>query len=148
VWAPSIIKAWITKLPDSVGLGKISHYVGTIMGRAAEWEGESTKWKPNELWGIRAISSSPSKMRMQTEMRFETLEPGKTRVTSAIGYDVPYPFVGWVLDRLYLRRRAQQHAINAIDGMKRAAAQRQIPSLSSQLEKRMLDHPGYSITGP
>jgi len=143
VWAKSIRKAWITKLPDSSGLGKISHYVGTIMGREDEWEGESTKWKPGEVWGMKAITGRPSKMSMQNEMRFENLGPGRTRVTCAVEYSVPYPVIGRIIDRLYLRSKAQEHVNNAIDGMKNAAARNEIPPLHSQLEKRKLDHPGY-----
>ncbi|HEV2139172.1 MAG TPA: hypothetical protein VGR53_10050 [Nitrososphaerales archaeon] len=142
VWAPSISKAWITKLPDSSGLGKVSHYVGTIMGRKAEWEGESTNWKPNEVWGMKAITGPPAKMKMQNEMRFEKLGPGKTRVRFVVEYHAPYPIVGIILDRLYLRSKAQVHARNAIEGMK-SAQQRKVPSLLMQFEKRKSDHPGY-----
>jgi uncharacterized membrane protein len=143
VWAPSIRKAWITKLPDATGLGKVSHYVGTIMGREAEWEGESTKWKPNEFWGMKAITGPPAKMRMQNEMRFERLGPGEVKVTCTLEYRVPYPLIGRMLDRLYLRSKALQHVNNAIEGMKKAAHQHQIPQLASQLERRRLDHPSY-----
>jgi uncharacterized membrane protein len=143
LWAPSIRKAWITKLPDPTGLGKVSHYVGTIMGREAEWEGESTKWKPNELWGMKAINGPPAKMRMQNEMQFERLGPGRTKVTCIVEYQTRYPVIGPILDRLYLRAKARVHAQNAIEGMKKAADQHRVPSLRLQLEERKLDHPGY-----
>ncbi len=75
------------------------------MGREGEWEGESTKWKPGEVWGMKAISGRPAKMRMQNEMRFMRLEPGKTRVTCVVEYRIPYPPVGLILDHFYLRHR-------------------------------------------
>lgn len=141
-WAPSIKKAWITKLPGPSALGKVSHYVGTIMGRSAEWEGELVEWKPKRVWAMKAISGRPSKMKMQNRMSFEDLGQGKTRVTCAISYSVPYPIIGPILDR-YLHGRANEHTDNAIAGMKKAAEQHKIPPLASQMEKRKLDHPGY-----
>jgi uncharacterized membrane protein len=143
VWAPSIRKAWITKLPDQTGLGKVSHYVGKIMGREAEWDGESIKWKPNELWGMKAISGPPAKIAMKNEMHFQRLGPGRTKVTCVVEYQTRYPVIGTILDILYLRAKAQAHARNAIEGMKKAADQHRVPPLDSQFEKRKLDHPGY-----
>jgi hypothetical protein len=49
-WFPAIKNAWIVRLPNSAGLGKITHYIGTIMGREMEWGGH------NRLNGRRTIS--------------------------------------------------------------------------------------------
>jgi uncharacterized membrane protein len=142
-WAPSIRKAWITKLPDSDGRGKISHYVGTIMGRGMEWEGESVKWKMNELWSMRAISGLPAKMNMLTEMRFEPEGPNKTKVTVSIEFRTPYPLIGWFVDKFYLSRQAKRMARNGVVGMSKAASLGKIPPLKEQMERRKADHPGY-----
>jgi len=95
---------------------------------------------------MKAISGRPAKMRMQTEMMFERLGPNKTRVTCVMEYRVPYSVVGSFLDWLYLRRKAQEHTRNAVQGMKRAAALHRILPLQLQIEKRKLDHPGYQHT--
>jgi len=56
--------------------------------------------------------------------------------------------VGSIIDRFYLRRKAQQHALNAVEGTKKAAAGHEIPPLPLQLEKRELDHAGYQPRAP
>jgi uncharacterized membrane protein len=141
-WAPSIRRAWIKKLSDASGLGKVSHYVGTLMGRDAEWEGELVEWKPKEFWAMQAINGPPARMKMKNQMRFKDLGHGRTEVTCTISYRIPYPVVGPLLD-LYLRGKAKRHTNNAIQGMKMLGAQHRIPPLNSQMEKRKKDHPGY-----
>lgn len=142
-WAPFLSKAWIVKLAGPDGLGMVSHYVGKVMGRNLEWEGESVKWKRNELWARKAVSGLFAKMNMQMEMRFETPSTSRTRVTSTIDYRVPYPVAGWVIDRLYMRRQARKMATDAVEGIKKAAMEGRIPTLQQQLEKRKVDHPDY-----
>jgi hypothetical protein len=148
IWAPSIRKAWITRLTDENGLGKVSHYVGTIMGREDEWEGEASTWRPGEAWGMRATTGRPAKMKMQNEMRFQRVGLGKVKVTCSVEYRVRIPVIGTVLDHLYLRSRAQEHVNNAIEGMTRAADRHEVLPLRSHLERRKLDHQGYQPPKP
>ncbi len=146
VWAPSVREARITRLPGPDGTGMVSHYVGKIMGREIEWDGESTKWRENEVWVRKASTGFPAKMKMSIEMRFEPLGPHTTRVTSKIGYRVPYPLLGWLMDRFFVHREAQRMATNAVQGLKKIAMGGGIPSVQAQLEQRKLDHPGYKAT--
>jgi uncharacterized membrane protein len=143
-WAPSIRKAWIVKLPNSDGLGKISHYVGNVKGRDMEWDGELVLWRENELWSMKAKTGLLAKMNMQNVMRFERVGTSRTKVTCTITFRSPYPLVGLFIDRFYLQGQAKQLAINAVEGMKRAASQRLIPATADQMEARKVDHPGYS----
>ncbi len=145
-WFPPIRKTWIISLPDSVGLGKVTHYVGHLMGREMEWEAESVEWKENEFWVMRAITGPPAKMNMELELRFEAAGHGKTKVTCAVGYRVPYPLIGSLIDRFYLRHEAQRLANEAIEGMKKTADQHKVPPFELQFEKRKADHPGYPVT--
>jgi len=145
-WAQSVRKAWITRLPDSDGTGMVSHYVGKLVGREMEWDGESIKWRRNELWTRRAISGLPAKMKMQIEMGFEALGPHQTKLTCRIEYRVPYPIVGWFMDRLYVRPEVQGMATNAVEGLKKVASEGGILPVSIQMEKRKKDHPGYQAT--
>jgi len=144
-WARFISKAWIVKLPGPNGLGMTSHYVGKVMGRRLEWEGELVKWSRNELWARKALSGPFAKMGMQMEMRFETVGRGGTKVTSMIDYRVPYPLAGWLIDKLYMGRQARKMATDAVEGIKKAAIEGRIPTLQVQLEKRKVDHPGYHL---
>ena len=144
-WARFISKAWIVKLPRPDGLGMTSHYVGNVMGRELEWEGELVKWRRSELWARKALSGPFAKMSMQMEMRFETVGTGRTKVTSMIDYRVPYPLAGWLIDKLYMGRQARRMATNVVEGIKKAAIEGRIPTLQVQLEKRKVDHPGYHL---
>jgi hypothetical protein len=96
---------------------------------------------------MRAITGPPAKMKMENEMKFESLGPGRTKVTCVVEYHVSYPLIGPLLDRFYLRKRAQTHAENAVRGMQGAANRRAIPPTRTQFEKRVLDHPGYKPPG-
>ncbi len=143
-WFPAIDKTRIMKLPDSAGMGKVTHYHGKLMGREMEWEAESAEWKENETWMMRAISGMPSRMGMALRLRFELAGPGKTKVTCILEYRAPYPLIGPLMDRFYLRHEAQRLVSEAIDSMKKVADQQMVPPLDLQFEKREKDHPGYA----
>ncbi len=142
-WARFISKAWIVRLPGPNGLGMVSHYVGKVMGRELEWEGELVKWRRNELWARKALSGPFAKMNMQMELRFEQAGTGQTEVTSRIDYRVLYPLAGWLIDKLYVHRLARKMATDAVRGIKKAAMEGIIPTIHAQMEKRKVDHPGY-----
>jgi hypothetical protein len=146
-WFSPVSKTKIVKLPDSSGMGKVTHYDGHLMGRELEWEGTSVDWKENELWAMKAITKLPAKMNMQISMRLETVADSganKTRATCIIEYQVPYPIIGRLIDRLYIRREIQGLVNSAIEGIKSVADQRKVPPFGLQFERRQLDHPGYT----
>jgi hypothetical protein len=144
VWAPFLSKAWIVTLPGPDGLSMVSHYVGKVMGRDLEWDGELVKWKRDELWTRKALSGPFAKMSMQMEMVFEPIGTDRTKVTSRIEYRVPYPLPGWIIDKLYMRRQARKLVIESVEGIRKAAISGRIPTLEAQMEKRKVDHPGYN----
>ncbi len=143
IWAPSIRKASITRLPGPDGTGMVSHYVGKVVGREMEWDGESISSRKNESWTRRASSGIPGRMSMVMEMRFEPLGPRQTRVTAKIQHRVPYPLVGWLMDRFYVGREIQKMARNAVQGLKKTSIDGGITPVEAQLEKRKQNHPGY-----
>lgn len=145
-WFPAIRKAWILKLPNSDGLGKITHYIGTMMGREMEWEAHSVQWKENELFMMRASKGMPAKFNMELKIRFESVGSGRTKVTGIFGFRTPYPLVGPLIDRLYVRKEAQQLLNSAINGVKSIADQHEIPPVDRQFEMRKADHSGYSMS--
>lgn len=146
-WFPAIRKAWIVRLPDADGLGKVTHYVGTMLGRDMEWEGRSVEWKADEVFRMRAFQGLPAKMNMQFRLQLEDAGAGKTRVTAVLAFRAPYPLIGRLIDRFYLRKGAQQLVDSAIGGVTEAAKRGRIPPISVQLERRKADHPGY-VGGP
>lgn len=142
-WVPFIHKSWIITLPHPDGLGKIIHYVGEMMARKLEWEARSVKFESNRHWGLKAVSRLPAKMNMESDMQFEALEPRKTRITLTMQYRVPYPLIGWFIDRFFIRRETQKMADAAAEGIQKMAINGRIPLLSAQMEKRKVDHPRY-----
>lgn len=145
-WFPAIRKARIVKLPNSDGLGKITHYNGTIMGREMEWEAHSIKYEEDEPFMMKASNGTPAKFNMQLEVRFESLGIRRTKATGIFGFHAPYPLIGPLIDRFYVRKEAQRLINSAIDGIKNAVDQNKIPSVNLQFENRKADHPGYSIS--
>ena len=142
-WFAAVRKTQILELPDSAGRGKVTHYAGTLLGRDMEWEARSVEWKEDELWAMRASRGIPARMHMEIRFRFETIGPHKTKVTCSVGYRAPYPLLGPVIDRLYLRKEAARLAQLAIEGIERMAVQHRVPPVEEELQKRKLDHPGY-----
>ncbi len=142
-WFEPVRKTQILQLPDSAGRGKVTHYIGTLLGRDMEWNAESAEWKEDEIWMMAASRGMPAKMHMRIRFRFETVDAAKTRVTCEVGYHAPYPLVGALIDRFYLRKEALRLANLAVAGIKRVAEQGRIRPLEAELEKRKADHPGY-----
>ena len=145
-WFSAVKKTKILRLPNSIGLGKITYYVGTILGREMEWEAHSVEWKENEVWKMKASTGMTAKMNMYMKFRFEDAGVGRTKVTGSMGFQSPYPVIGLLIDRFYLRKEAQRLVNSGIEGLKRLAAERKIPLMASQFEKRKTDHPGYSVS--
>jgi uncharacterized membrane protein len=144
-WFEPVRKTRILRLPDSAGMGKITHYTGTLLGRDMEWEARSAEWKEDETWMMKASEGMPAKMNMQLRFRFEAVGSDKTKVTCWVGYHAPYPLLGAVIDRFYLRKEATRLAHLAIAGMKRVAKQRLVRPVEAEFEKRKADHPGYGM---
>jgi hypothetical protein len=142
LYYPELRESTIVKLPNPEGTGKVSRFVGNMMGCRVEWEGESVAWKENEFWVMRGTKGLPATLHMQTEMRFGEAGPGKTDVTISIAYRAPYPILGRLLNALFLRREIRRMANGAIDGLKRAAAEGRIQSLASQRAEGQTDNAG------
>jgi uncharacterized membrane protein len=142
-WFEPVKKTQILQLPDSAGLGKVTHYTGTLLGRDMEWEARSVEWKEDESWMMRASQGMPAKMNMQLRFRFEAVGADKTKVTCSIGYQALYPLLGALIDRFYLRKEAMRLAHLAIEGVKRAVEERRVQPVDVAFEKRRTDHPGY-----
>ncbi len=144
-WFEPVRKTQILQLPDSSGMGKVTRYAGTLLGRDMEWEAHSAEWKEDEVWMMRACRGMPAKMNMEVRFRFETVAPGRTRVTCRVGYHAPYPLLGSLIDRFYIQKEAARLAHLAIEGMQRVADQHRVRPLEAERVKRMADHPGYEV---
>ena len=146
-WFPPVRKTRILQLPDSAGIGKVTRYAGTLLGRDMEWEARSVDWKEDEVWMMKATQGMPAKMNMEIRVRFEAVGSSQTKVTCRVGYHAPYPLLGALIDRFYLRKEAVRMAHLAIDGMRKAVEDGRVQALEVEFENRKADHPGYG-TGP
>lgn len=142
-WFEPVRTTQILRLPDASGMGKVTHYAGTLLGRDMEWEAQSAEWMQDEVWMMKASRGMPAKMNMQLRFRFEAVGADETKVTCRVGYHAPYPVLGSIIDRFYLRKEALRLAQLAIEGMKRVAEQGRVLPLDLELENRKEDHPGY-----
>ncbi len=145
-WFVPVRKTEILQLPDASGMGKLTHYAGRLLGRDMEWDAQSVEWKEDELWSMRASQGMPAKMGMQIRLRFETVKPGQTKVTCRVGYHVPYPLVGAIIDRFYVRKEATRLARLAIEGIQQAAREHRVPPVEAEFRNRKADHPGYGAS--
>ena len=145
-WLPFVAKSWIVTLPRPDGLGEVTGMRGTMMGREIEWDGELIRHEPGRLWARKAISGLPLKMRMQAEMRLAVVERRRTQVTFAMEYRVPYPILGWLMDRFYVQKEAHKMVQAAVKALRMLAAEGRIPSTPDQLEHRKADYPGSGTT--
>ena len=144
-WFPPIWETRILRLPNSSGLGKVTHYTGRLLGRDMEWDAQSVEWHEDELWRMQAVRGMPAKMNMHLEMRFETVDARRTKVTCRVGYHAAYPLVGAAIDRFVLRKEAARMAQLAIEGLQKVASQQRVPAVDRQFEKRKADLPGYEV---
>ena len=144
-WFEPVRETRILQLPDSSGMGKVTHYAGTLLGRDMEWEGRSAEWKEDEAWTMKAFRGMPAKMNMRIRMRFEAIEPTRTRVTCSVGYHAPYLLLGVLIDRFYLKKEATRMTQLAIGGIQRRAQQHRVRTVEEAFEKRKADHPGYGM---
>jgi len=142
-WLPFIDQARILELPGPDGLGGVTGWKGTMMGRHIEWHGESIRHEQGRFWAMKATSGLPLKMRMQAEMQLHSIEPRRTRVTFAMEYAMPYSILGWLMDRFYVQRDARKMVQAAVEALRRLGAEGGIPPTPDQLERRKVDYPGY-----
>ncbi len=147
-WFEPVRRTQILRLPDAAGMGKVTHYAGTLLGRDMEWEARSADWSEDETWSMRACEGMPAKMNLGLRLRFEAVDAGRTRVTCGISYHAPYPLLGAIIDRFYLRREAVRLANLAVRGLQRVGQKHRVRSIEAEFEERKRDHPGYAMESP
>ena len=94
-WLEMIKKSeFITK--EKGVLGAKAHMVAEIAGIKAEWDAETTEWTENERFAWRTTAGT------FTGFGSMTLKPIKegTKATVTMDYDLPYSFLGKLIDKL------------------------------------------------
>lgn len=101
------------------GVGTVARHEGEMLGRRMEWVGEVVDWVDDERVVWRATSGQPERMKM-TAFNSVTPEGKKARYGLEIRYEMPYSFVGRVLDLLWVRRRLRQDLQRSLEQPKAA----------------------------
>jgi uncharacterized membrane protein len=112
-WMDQIKKAaYTSEYKDR--LGATAHVIGDAGGIRAEWDAETTEWVENEKFGWRTFAGS------FTGFGSMTLTPIRagTKATFLMDYDLPYSFLGKLVDRLRVSRDLERGTEKALRKLK------------------------------
>jgi uncharacterized membrane protein len=112
-WMDQIKKAsYTSEYKDR--LGATAHVIGNAGGIRAEWDAETTEWTENEKFGWRTFAGT------FTGFGSMTLTPTKTgtKATFVMDYDLPYSFLGKLVDRLRVSRDLERGTEKALRKLK------------------------------
>jgi uncharacterized membrane protein len=112
-WMDQIKKAaYTSEYKDR--LGATAHVIGEAGGIRAEWDAETTEWVENEKFGWRTFAGS------FTGFGSMTLTPIRagTKATFLMDYDLPYSFLGKLVDRLRVSRDLERGTERALRKLK------------------------------
>jgi uncharacterized membrane protein len=112
-WMDQIKKAaYTSEYKDR--LGATAHVIGDAGGIRAEWDAETTEWVENEKFGWRTFAGS------FTGFGSMTLTPIRagTKATFLMDYDLPYSFLGKLVDRLRVSRDLERGTERALRKLK------------------------------
>jgi uncharacterized membrane protein len=112
-WMDIIPKAEFTS-KNKDGLGAIAHVNGEAGGIKSEWVAETTEWNENKRFAWRTLSGT------FTAFGSMTLTPTKTgtRATIIMDYDLPYSFLGKLVDKLRVSKDMDKGFTRAMEKLK------------------------------
>ena len=102
-WMDQIKKAWYTsKYKDQIGA--TAHVMGDAGSIKAEWDAETTEWTENEKFAWRTTAGTFTGFGSMTLSQIDT----GTRATFLMDYDLPYSFLGKLVDKLRVKQRPRK----------------------------------------
>jgi uncharacterized membrane protein len=116
LWMDVIKKAECTsKYRDRIGA--TAHVNGEAGGVKAEWDAETTEWTENEKFAWRTTAGG------LTGFGSMTLSPVKagTKATFLMDYDLPYSFLGKLVDKLRVSRDLEKGTEKGLKKLKEIA---------------------------
>jgi uncharacterized membrane protein len=115
-WMDIIPKAEFTSKHKD-GLGATAHVNGEAGGIKSEWVAETTEWSENKKFAWRTISGT------FTGFGSMTLTPTKTgtKATIIMDYDLPYSFLGKIVDKLRVSKDMDKGFARAVEKLKEIA---------------------------
>ena len=115
-WLDIIKKAEFTsKYKDRIGA--TAHVNGEAGGTKAEWDAETTEWTENKRFAWRTTAGT------FTGFGFTTLTPIKngTNVAIVMDYDLPYSFLGKLVDKLRVSKEMNKGFDRGMEKLKEIA---------------------------
>ncbi len=95
-------------------LGATAHVSGGAGGIRAEWDAETTEWRENEKFGWRTFAGTFTGF---GSMTLTSSDVG-TQATFVMDYDLPYSFLGKLVDRLRVSRDLERGTERALKKLK------------------------------
>jgi carbon monoxide dehydrogenase subunit G len=100
-----------------VGVGATTHYIGVAGGTQAEWDMEVTEFVKDKKMAMHTIGAS--KFKMTGSWNLEPTAKG-TKLTYGMEYEVPYSFVGKIVDKLKVSKDMEKSSVKMLENMKKA----------------------------
>jgi uncharacterized membrane protein len=113
-WMDQIKNArYTSKYKDQIGA--TAHVVGEAGGIKSEWEAETTEWMENEKFAWRTTTGTFTGF---GSMTLNQIDKG-TRATFLMDYDLPYSFLGKLVDKLRVSRDLERGTERALKKLKK-----------------------------
>ncbi len=113
-------KGWLESKYTSKGpisVGTTMHCRGTAGGQTAEWDIEIVEFERNKRLASR--STTGSKFKIADLFLLEPITEG-TKATYSMDYELPYSFLGKLLDKIMVRKEMENNMGKMMDNIKRA----------------------------
>ena len=101
----------------TVGVGATMHYVGVAGGTQAEWDMKVTEFVKDKKMVMHTIGAS--KFKMTGSWNLEPTAKG-TKLTYGMDYELPYSFVGKIVDKLKVSKDMKKSSVKMLENMKKA----------------------------
>lgn len=115
-WLDMIKTAEFTS-KDKDRLGATAHVAGEIAGIKAQWDAETTEWTENQKFAWRTIAGTFTGF---GSMTLSPVEAG-TKVTFLMDYDLPYSFLGKLVDKLRVSKQMDKEFKIGMEKLKEIA---------------------------
>jgi len=115
-WMTIIKKVEYTS-EDKETIGATAHWVGEAGGLKSEWDTETTEWLPYTRGAWRTTAGTFTGI---GSMTLSSNESG-TKATFMMDYELPYSFLGKIIDKLRVCKTIEKSTIDSLNNLKAIA---------------------------
>ncbi len=106
-----LIKEGKVTSKEKTGVGSTVHYIGSTLG---EWEVETTEWVEDQKYSERTTTGDVT---MLVTATLKEVDEG-TELTFELRYELPYSFLGKLVDRLKAGRELESGVTTALNNLR------------------------------